>query len=68
MQPQSHAFLQGEETMLSKAWSIVGLTVAALGLFAASAQARARAAGTHHTTSQDGLFPAKITLSRIWSA
>ncbi|OBR71958.1 hypothetical protein A7D35_17790 [Xanthomonas arboricola] len=33
--------------MLSKAWSIVALTVAALGLFTASAQARVRAAGTH---------------------
>lgn len=32
MQPQSHTFLQGEETMLSKAWSIVALTVAALGM------------------------------------
>lgn len=40
--------------MLSKAWSIVALTVAALGLFTASAQARVRAAGTHHTTSHGG--------------
>jgi hypothetical protein len=39
MQPQSHTFLQGEETMLSKAWSIVALTVAALGLFNPTAQA-----------------------------
>ncbi|MEA9950870.1 hypothetical protein VDG65_19360 [Xanthomonas campestris pv. raphani] len=34
-QPQSHTFLQGEETMLSKAWSVVAFTVAA--------QTRARA-------------------------
>lgn len=32
MQLQSHTFLQEEETMLSKAWSIVALTVAALGM------------------------------------
>lgn len=32
MQPQSHTFLQGEETMLSKAWSIVALTVTILGM------------------------------------
>lgn len=31
MQPQSHTFLQGEETMLSKAWSIVALSMDALG-------------------------------------
>lgn len=35
--------------MLSKAWSIVALTVAALGLFTASAQARVRAAGGHYS-------------------
>ncbi|MGV7197269.1 hypothetical protein [Xanthomonas axonopodis] len=58
MQPQSHTFLQGEETMLSKAWSIVALTVAALGLFTASAQARVRAAGTHHTTSHGSHYSA----------
>ncbi len=58
MQPQSHTFLQGEETMLSKAWSIVALTVAALGVFTASAQARVRAAGTHHTTSHCGHYSA----------
>ncbi|MEQ7925801.1 hypothetical protein ABQW55_000565 [Xanthomonas citri pv. malvacearum] len=34
-QPQSHTFLQGEETMLSKAWSIVALTVVARELFTA---------------------------------
>uniref|UniRef100_UPI000A7DEABE hypothetical protein n=1 Tax=Xanthomonas citri TaxID=346 RepID=UPI000A7DEABE len=31
-QPQSHTFLQGEETMLSKAWSIVALSLAAVGM------------------------------------
>ncbi|MCC8468622.1 hypothetical protein [Xanthomonas phaseoli] len=31
-QPKSHIFLQGEETMLSKAWSIVALSVAAVGM------------------------------------
>ncbi|WP_426788132.1 hypothetical protein [Xanthomonas campestris] len=44
--------------MLSKAWSIVALTVAALGLFTASAQARVRAAGAHHTTSHGGHYSA----------
>ncbi len=44
--------------MLSKAWSIMALTVTALGLFAASAQARIRAAGTHHTTSHGGHYSA----------
>lgn len=58
MQPQRHTFLQGEETMLSKAWSIVALTVAALGLFTPTAQARVRAAGTHHTTSHGGYYSA----------
>ncbi|WDK85387.1 hypothetical protein [Xanthomonas campestris] len=58
MQPQSHTFLQGEETMLSKAWSIVALTVTALGLFTASAQARVRAVGSHHTTSHGGHYSA----------
>ena len=48
MQPQSHTFLQGEETMLSKAWSIVALTVAALGVFTPTAQARVRAAVAPH--------------------
>lgn len=57
MQPQSRTFLQGEETM-SKAWSIVALTVAALGLFTASAQARVKAAGSHHTTSHGGHYSA----------
>ncbi|MEC3887420.1 hypothetical protein [Xanthomonas campestris] len=44
--------------MLSKAWSVVALTVAALGLFTPTAQARVRAAGTHHTTSHGGHYSA----------
>ncbi|NYH46646.1 UNVERIFIED_ORG: hypothetical protein FHR68_000215 [Xanthomonas campestris] len=44
--------------MLSKAWSVVALTVAALGLFTATAQARVKAAGTHHTTSHGGHYSA----------
>ena len=44
--------------MLSKAGSIVALTVAALGVFTPTAQARIRAAGTHHTTSHGGYYSA----------
>ncbi|MCS3748386.1 hypothetical protein FHY18_004019 [Xanthomonas arboricola] len=44
--------------MLSKAWSIVALTVAALGVFTPTAQARVRAAGMHHTTSHGGHYSA----------
>ncbi|MCL1560161.1 hypothetical protein [Xanthomonas nasturtii] len=44
--------------MLSEAWSVVALSVVALGLFTASAQARVRAAGTHHTTSHGGYYKA----------
>ncbi|MBO9741109.1 hypothetical protein J7432_19400 [Xanthomonas axonopodis pv. begoniae] len=43
MQPQSHTFLQGEETMLSKAWSIVALSVAALGVFTQQRKRRCNA-------------------------
>lgn len=37
--------------MLRKACSIVALTLAARSVFTPTAQARVRAAGTHHTTS-----------------
>jgi hypothetical protein len=48
MQPQSHTFLQGEKTMLSKAWSIVAHPVTAPSFFSVSAQAQVQVAALRH--------------------
>ncbi|NJC37236.1 hypothetical protein GGR60_001771 [Xanthomonas arboricola] len=53
--------------MLSKVWSIVALTVAALGLFTPTAQARVSAAGTQHTTSHGGHYSEGRRLEQ-WAA